>query len=81
MLTSLFATSDLARRVAERSWECGSFTSFLSKQPIDVNAQCLREGLKFVVEYAAVVVFDFGDRGSVKLDAQSSEFSRKGILR
>jgi hypothetical protein len=29
----------------------------------------------------AVIVFDFGDRGSVELNSQSSEFSRKGILR
>jgi hypothetical protein len=26
MLMSLFATSDLARRVAERNWDVGSFT-------------------------------------------------------
>src|SRR4051794_33320032 len=32
MLISLFATSDLARRVAERSLKTGSFTLFLSSE-------------------------------------------------
>ena len=81
MLTSLFATSDLARRVAVRNWEVGSLTFFIAKQPIGVNAQRVCECLKFVVEHTTVIVFDLGNRGSVELNPESSELPGKGVLR
>ena len=73
MLTSLFATSDLARRVAERNLD----PFFIPKKPIDLHAQHVREGLEFVVKDMAKVVFDFGDRGSVKLNPEPSEFPER----
>jgi hypothetical protein len=73
MLTNLFATSDLARRVAERSLEMGSITFSYPKKPIGFHAQRVCEGLKFVVKDMAVVVFDFGNGGPVELDSEPSE--------
>jgi hypothetical protein len=70
MLTNLFATSDLARRVAERSLD----PFFIPKKPIDLHAQRVRESLEFVVKGMAKVVFDFGNRGSVKLNSEPCEF-------
>jgi hypothetical protein len=41
---------------------------FIPEQPIDPDAQHVCEGLKLVVEHITVIVFDFGDCGSIKLD-------------
>jgi hypothetical protein len=73
MLTNLFATSDLARRVAERSLEMGSVTFSYPKKPIDFYAQRVCKGFKFVVKDMAVVVLDLGNCGSVELDSEPSE--------
>jgi hypothetical protein len=73
MLTSLFATSDFARRVAERSLEMGSITFSYPKKPIDLHAQSVCDTLKFVIKDMAVVIFDFGDCGSVELNSQTGE--------
>jgi hypothetical protein len=73
MLISLFATSDLARRVAERSLRMGSFTLFHPQKPIDLRAQSFREGLKLVVKNMAVIIFDFGNCRSVELNAEPGE--------
>jgi len=54
---------------------------FIPEQPIGSHAQHIRESLKLVVEHMTVIVFDFGDCGSIKLDPESSELPRKGILR
>jgi hypothetical protein len=53
---------------------------FISEQPVNVNAQGLRDGFKFVVKYMTVIIFDFGDRGSVELNPKPSKLTRKGIL-
>ena len=75
MLTSLFATSDLARRVAVRSLEMGSFTFFHPKKPIDLHAQHVAEGLKFIVKNMAEIIFDFRNCGPVKLNPMPSELA------
>jgi hypothetical protein len=54
---------------------------FIPEQPINLYAQDICEGFKLVVENVAVIVFDFGDCGSIKLYPESSEPPRKGILR
>ena len=41
----------------------------------------MREGLKFIVEHVTLIVFDFGNRSTVKLNSELSEFPRKGVLR
>jgi hypothetical protein len=56
-------------------------TFFVPKKPINIHAQYVREGLKFVVEDMAVTVFDFGNCGSVELNPKLGEPPRKGVLR
>jgi hypothetical protein len=46
---------------------------FVPKQPINPNAQYICEGLEFVIEHTTVIVLDFGNCGSIKLDPESSE--------
>ncbi len=45
-----------------------------------VDAQHMCEGLKFVIEHVSMIVFDFGNRGSVELNTESSELSGQGVL-
>jgi len=73
MLTNLFATSDFARRVAERSLEMGSFTFSYPKEPGDPYVQSLCQALKFVIKDMAVVILDFCDCGSVELNPETGE--------
>lgn len=53
----------------------------IPKQPTDSNAQRVRERFNFVVEHLAVIVLDFGNCGSVELNAESGQSPRKSILR
>jgi hypothetical protein len=46
-----------------------------------VDAQHVCEGLKLVIEHVSVIVFDFGNRGSVELNPESGELPGEGILR
>jgi hypothetical protein len=48
-------------------------TLLAPKKPINIHAQYLCEGLKFVIEDMAVTIFDFGNCGSVELNPESGE--------
>jgi len=43
------------------------------KKPTGLHTQGRCEGLNLVVEYATVVILDFGNSGPVELDADPSE--------
>jgi hypothetical protein len=38
------------------------------------------EGLNFVIKHMTVIVFDFGNRGSIELNTEASELPGKGVL-
>jgi hypothetical protein len=53
----------------------GSFTLFHPQKPINLRPQGVRESLKFVIKNMAVIVFDFGNCGSVELDPEPGQSS------
>lgn len=69
---SLVATSDLALRVANCNWEVGSFTPY-PKQPANFDAQDIGERLQFIIENAAMILFDLRNGSSIELYTDSRE--------
>jgi hypothetical protein len=43
---------------------------FRTQKPANLRAQSVREGLKFEIENMAMIIFDFGNRGSVDLNPE-----------